>query len=68
MATSPREGISGTILFESAVNGEGTEDTIQRFAADVEHVLHNLRGSELDPDIPAHIIGRENSLTYSKTW
>lgn len=71
-------GISGTVLFGSTSpdgpdvapvpSGDGTKDTIQRFAADVQHVLHHLRGSELDPDIPAHIIGRENSLTYSKTW
>ncbi|EJK48195.1 hypothetical protein THAOC_33029 [Thalassiosira oceanica] len=61
--TGPRKGVSGTVLFGSTSpdvapvpSGDGTKDTIQRFAADVQHVLHNLRGSELDPDIPAHRI------------
>jgi hypothetical protein len=45
------------------------DDTLLKFSADVQNVLHNLRGMEIDPCIPNHLKGHHaSSLSYSKTW
>lgn len=48
-------------------DGEG-DDSLWSFSNDVRTVLHDLRGSEFDPCIPKHLMGRSSSLSYSKTW
>ena len=48
---------------------EPEEDSLLNFSRDVEHVLHELRGLEYDPDLPPHLVGRNNhTLSYSRTW
>ena len=43
-------------------------DSLLQFSLDVKHVLHNLRNLEYDPFVPKHLIGRKDSLSYSRTW
>jgi putative membrane protein len=45
------------------------DDTLLKFSADIQNVLYNLRGEEIDPCIPNHLKGHHaSSLSYSKTW
>ena len=46
----------------------GGGDSVLEFSRDVRRVLYELRGEEFDPCIPRHLMGRSNSLSYSKTW
>lgn len=41
-------------------------DTLLKFSHDVKHVIQDLRGSDFDPCIPKHLMGRASSLSYSK--
>lgn len=43
-------------------------DTLLKFSHDVKHGIQDLRGSDFDPCIPKHLMGRASSLSYSKTW
>ena len=79
--SSPRSKLAklSTRLVERSpqVNGDETPgldvkkkstDSLLRFSQDVEHVVHVLRPEENDPCIPPHLMGRDDSLSYSKTW
>jgi predicted membrane chloride channel (bestrophin family) len=52
----------------SKVDAAEDEDSLQMFSNDVKFVLHDLRGMEVDPCIPKHLMGRPSTLSYSKTW
>ncbi len=48
---------------------ENDADSLLKFSADVQHILHDLRAMEFDPCIPKHLMGHlRSSLSYSKTW
>jgi len=43
------------------------DDSLLKFSMDVKHVLHELRGSPVDPTIPK-LFRNEKRLSYSTTW
>ncbi len=46
----------------------GDQDTLLKFSRDIKKVLHELRGSTIDPTIPQYLIQTSSQLSYSKTW
>jgi predicted membrane chloride channel (bestrophin family) len=52
----------------SVVSDNKDEDTLLKFSKDVKRVLHDLRGSSIDPTIPNYLVNTSSSLSYSKTW
>ena len=46
---------------------EATEDTLERFSKDINHVLHTLRGSDVDPSLPK-LFRNQNKLSYTNSW
>ena len=50
---------------EKCIKGD---DTLLKFSKDVKTVLHDLRGSKIDPTISEYLVKTSSKLTYSKTW
>lgn len=69
-STVVRRSTASDILFSSPVDAPSNgvqNDSIDKFAADLTKVLHELRGAEKDPTIPK--IFRETPLpSFSNTW
>mmetsp|Transcript_42027 Transcript_42027/g.75744 ORF Transcript_42027/g.75744 Transcript_42027/m.75744 type:complete len:467 (+) Transcript_42027:225-1625(+) len=49
-------------------NNKEPNDSLLKFSQDINYVVNELRGMPFDPCIPSHLMGRSNSLSYSKTW
>lgn len=44
------------------------DDTLLKFSKDVKTVMHDIRGSPIDPTISEYLLQTSSKLTYSKTW
>mmetsp|Transcript_28116 Transcript_28116/g.39542 ORF Transcript_28116/g.39542 Transcript_28116/m.39542 type:complete len:458 (-) Transcript_28116:375-1748(-) len=47
---------------------EDDNDNLFKFSTDIKRVLHDLRGSTVDPTIPKRLRQSSTSNTYSKIW
>jgi len=52
---------------EESVEGKGPDSLLQ-FSKDVEHVIHNLRGAEVDPTLPKMFLERPRALSFTHSW
>ena len=51
----------------SSAKEKEKDDSLEQFSMDIEHVIHELRGSPVDPTIPK-LFRNEKRLSYANTW